>query len=237
LAAKDSRDPWWVPVSIDVERAKRAIPVAMFSSLRGADVDPSVTAAVHQAARWLEDAGYRVEDATPPDFVEAADLFWSLLMTEEKATSAEEKAQSTKAIELFGDDAVRRARAATKIYAIEFDFEGYVKALARRTTILRKWFLFFDRYPLLLMPVSWQRPYPIDYDQQGNEAMRRMLDAHHPMLAISTLGLPGLAVPTGIVEGVPMGVQLVAARFQEELCLSAGEVIEARCLMKMPFDA
>lgn len=67
--------------------------------------------------------------------------------------------------------------------------------------------------------------------------MRRMLDAHHPMLAISTLGLPGLAVPTGIVDGVPMGVQLVAGRFQKEVCLSAGEVIEARCSMKMPFDA
>jgi amidase len=55
-----------------------------------------------------------------------------------------------------------------------------------------------------------------------------MLTSYHPMLAISMLGLPGLAIPTGQVEGVPVGVQLVASRFREDICLAAAEVIEAR---------
>ena len=63
-----------------------------------------------------------------------------------------------------------------------------------------------------------------------------MLTAHHPMLAISVLGLPGLAVPTGLADGVPIGVQLVAGRFQEELCLAAGEIIEARQTLPTPID-
>ena len=64
------------------------------------------------------------------------------------------------------------------------------------------------------MPVSWQRPFPVDFDQQGDEAVARMLDAHHPMLAVSTLGLPGLSIPTGLADGVPLGVQLVAGRYR-----------------------
>ena len=63
-----------------------------------------------------------------------------------------------------------------------------------------------------------------------------MLDAHHPMLAISALGLPGLSVPTGLVDGTPMGVQIVATRFAEELCLGAGEVIEAWHAPGTPID-
>jgi len=86
------------------------------------------------------------------------------------------------------------------------------------------------------MPGSWERPFPVDFDQQGDEAVRRMLTAHHPMLAVSTLGLPGLSIPTGFADGVPIGVQLVAGRFQEDLCLMAGEVIEAQHRVVAPID-
>ena len=56
-------------------------------------------------------------------------------------------------------------------YASELDFEGYIKAFARRASILREWMLFFEHYPLLLMPVSWERPFPVDFDQQGDAAV------------------------------------------------------------------
>ncbi len=77
---------------------------------------------------------------------------------------------------------------------------------------------------------------PLDYDQQGDAAVARMLTSHHPMLAISMLGLPGLAVSTGCVDGVPVGVQLVASRFREDICLAAAEVIEARNPSPTPID-
>jgi amidase len=56
------------------------------------------------------------------------------------------------------------------------------------------------------------------------------------MLAISMLGLPGLAVPTGLADGIPVGVQLVASRFREDICLTAAEVIEARYPAATPID-
>jgi amidase len=50
------------------------------------------------------------------------------------------------------------------------------------------------------------------------------------------LGLPGLAVPTGLADGIPVGVQLVASRFREDTCLTAAEVIEARYPAATPID-
>ena len=63
-----------------------------------------------------------------------------------------------------------------------------------------------------------------------------ILTAQSPMLAIALLGLPGLSVPTGVVDGLPTGVQLVADRFREDLCFAAGEVIEAANDMRTPID-
>jgi amidase len=113
----------------------------------GIEIDPAISGAIRDAAASLEDAGYRVEEVAPPRFEEAAEMFFTLIRTEEKAGT-------TKAIERFGDDALRRARASTMAYAGRLDFEGYIQAFARRASILREWMLFFERYPLLLTPVS-----------------------------------------------------------------------------------
>ena len=119
----------------------------------------------------------------------------------------EESASTTKTIELLGDAQLRRARASTMAYASELDFGSYIKAFAQRSSMLREWMLFFEHYPVLLMPVSCELPFPVDFDQQGDAAVARMLTAHHPMLAVSLLGLPGLSVPMGLSNGIPIGVQ------------------------------
>jgi amidase len=228
LSMRDARDPWWVPAPLAIEKANDGRKVAMLAALPGVDIDPAVTAAVRQAGKWLEESGYAVEEVAPPHFLDAAKMFWTLLMTEERAPSGDERAPSKNPIDLYGDASVKRARASTKSYAGQYNFDEYIKVLARRTTILRAWLTFFERFPLLLLPVSWQLPFPIDADQKGDDAMRRLLDAQGPLIAISLLGLPGLSVPMGLAGGVPVGVQLVSARYQEERCLRAGEAIESK---------
>jgi amidase len=233
LEGWDARDPAWTPAAPSRSIAK-PIPVAVVASHPDAEIDSNVSAAIRRAAKLLEGAGYRVEEVMPPDFREPGATFWKLVMTEERSASDAEQASSTRAIELYGDEAVKRVRAGYKACVGEYDFDGYVKALARRNAMIRNWRMFLARYPIVLMPASWQLPFPIDYDQGGNEAMRRALDATLPLLTISALGLPGLSVPTGLVDGVPTGVQLVADRFQEDMCFAAGEVIQAGCPVTIP---
>jgi amidase len=217
----DARDPWWVPAPlIDHEDRGTSLRIALFEGSDGAAIDPAVAHSLKQAARWLEQAGCVVERATPPDFVESAELFFSIVKTEEGEGTS-------RAIEKLGDDPLRRARAGTMVRASKFSLEQYVEAVGRRTAILRSWQLLFERFDALVMPVSYQLPFPIDEDQKGDTAVARMLDAHQPMLAISTLGLPALAVPTGKAGSVPVGIQIVSGRFREELCLRVGALIEA----------
>jgi amidase len=223
MAARDARDPWWVPAPLGEGPSDEPCRVALCNPPLSAQIDDAVIAALKTAARYLEAAGCVIEEVMPPHLEEAAQLFFSLIRTEERSGTS-------RAIEKFGDEAL------TMACAVEMDFAGYVKAFASRAAILREWQLFFARYPLLLMPVSYQRPLPVDFDQRGEQAAAEMLNAHQPLLAISTLGLPGLAVPTGLANGVPIGVQLVAGRFQEGLCLAAGAMIESNFAPLTPID-
>ncbi|HEY6820740.1 MAG TPA: amidase family protein, partial [Burkholderiales bacterium] len=231
MTARDPRDPWWVPVPWQDTLA----PPGTVALWAGTDVDPAVSKAVREAARWLEDAGYRIEEAVPPHLEEAGELFFTLIGSE-GAVSKEDTAGTTRAIEALGDDAAKRARRSTMACVKPLDYEGYINAFARRGSILRQWTLFFERYQLLLLPVSAQRPFPIDLDQAGDAAVAGMLKAQVPMLAASILGLPALSVPATLAEGVPVGVQFIGPRFGEERLLAAAEAIEGRAAARTPID-
>jgi amidase len=66
--------------------------------------------------------------------------------------------------------------------------------------------------------------------------MDEALDAQRPQLLVPLLGIPAVAVPTGLAGGLPMGVQILGRRFREDLCLDAAGVIEARAPVLTPLD-
>jgi amidase len=86
------------------------------------------------------------------------------------------------------------------------------------------------------MPVSAELPFPDGLDLQGHGAFERVWDAQFLLRATPTLGLPALTVSTGLVGQTPVGVQIVANRYREDLCLCAGEAIEARGTPPAPID-
>jgi amidase len=221
MSAGDSRDPWWVPAPLEFPRSDENRRVALFAGTAQHKADAAVADALQRAAGWLQDAGYLVEVATPPQFDAAAELWLDVLMNEAAGAMQRE-------IERAGDRAIRNAYQSMLAHAPTHDKDGFIQAMAMRTTILREWGRFFDRYPVLLMPVSFALPFPVDLDQQGAEVMADMLRSQSPLISTAILGLPGLSVPVGLADGVPVGVQLVAGRFREDLCLAAGEAIEAR---------
>jgi amidase len=110
------------------------------------------------------------------------------------------------------------------------------RELVRRTTLTRQWRQFLTRYPVLLLPVSAELPFPDNLDMQGNEGFERVWEAQLTMRALPAMGLPGLVVSTGLVGSVPVGVQIVAGHYREDLCLLAGKAIEARGTPPSPID-
>ena len=57
--------------------------------------------------------------------------------------------------------------------------------------------------------------------------MQLVLDRLRFISPANVLGLPSVAVPTGVSDGLPTGVQIYAERWREDLALGAAEAIES----------
>ena len=212
-------DPQWTPAPLECADARLPTCVAVFRTWTHSPVDPTASAAVDQAAQWLQAAGYTVEEVEPPHFAEVSAMQFHMVMNDMRR-AGEGFMMS------HGDDALRQALAHYMAVSPVWDRDQCLEAMTRRFNIARDWAVFFERYPLILMPNSWERQFPIDDDQHTPDRIAQILLAQAPMLGTAVLGLPGLSVPTGVVGGLPVGVQIVASRFREDRMLAAGEVIE-----------
>jgi amidase len=216
MSARDYRDPWWVPAPLEGPAMPKR--VAMCLNPDGLDPVPEVKAAVADAGKRLERAGWIVEEiANTPPLREAADLQTKLWLGDGYETQLE-------TAEREGDPGALACLRGNRAKVHPFDLS---KALTRRATLTREWLAFFEQYAVLLMPVSGELPFPDQLDRKDEASFARVWHAQLPQIAIPFMGLPGLTVSTGLVGRVPVGVQLVSGRYREDLCLAAGEAIEA----------
>ncbi|MNQ00748.1 Acylamidase [compost metagenome] len=223
LAAPDPRDPWWVPAPLvgpDVPRR-----AALCLNPDGMDTEPAVVKALQEAARRLTEAGWTVDtlDAVPP-MQEAADLQVRMWMADgyDAMVAAAEKE---------GDQGALVALRGQRDKAADANLNNFSAVLTRRATLTRMWEMFLADYPILLLPVSAELPFPDKLDLQGDAAYARVWRAQMTQIGVPFMGLPGLSVAMGqamsSVGQSPVGVQIVAGRYREDLCLAAGEIIEA----------
>jgi len=223
LAARDPRDPWWVPAPLVGPEAPRR--AALCLNPDGMDTQPAVVKALQEAARRLSEAGWTVDtlDAVPP-MQEAADLQIRMWLADgyEAMVAAAEKE---------GDRGALVALAGQRDKAAGADLASFSATLTRRATLTRMWELFFAEYPVLLLPVSAELPFPDKLDLQGDAAYARVWRAQMTQIGVPFMGLPGLSVAMGsAMSGAgasPVGVQVVAGRYREDLCLDVGAIIEA----------
>jgi amidase len=228
MSARDPRDPWWVPAPLEgPPMPKRA---ALCLNPDGLDPVPGVKAAVADAGERLKRAGWMVEEIgdTPP-LREAADWNRKLWLGDgfEAQLAAAEKE---------GDPGALACLRGNRSKVFPFDQAEYAKALTRRATLTREWLLFLEKYAVLLMPVSGELPFPDHLDVKDDASFARVWHAQLTQIAIPFMGLPGLTVSTGLVARVPVGVQVVSSRYREDLCLAAGEAIEAGGVPASPID-
>ena len=228
MAAPDARDPWWVPAPlVGPEVPRRA---ALCLRPDGLRIVPEVEAALRDAARCLEAAGWSVEEVeNAPPMREPSELQLRLWLGDNFAAFAD-------LVEREGDPGALAILAAVRPVAEGLPPDTVATTLVRRATLTREWLLFLERHPVLLLPVSGELPFPDELDTRSAGDARRVLEAQLTQTGLPLMGLPGLVVSTGLIGTAPVGVQIVAGRYREDLCLAAGEAIEAGGVPPAPVD-
>jgi len=61
-----------------------------------------------------------------------------------------------------------------------------------------------------------------------------MLSAYAPLSAIAGAATPAISAPVGFAAGAPAGVQIVAAPFREERCLTVAAALERQIGARLP---
>jgi amidase len=228
MSGRDSRDPWWVPAPLEGPPVpKRA---ALCLNPDGLDPVAEVKAAVADAGKRLARAGWTVEEiSNSPPLREAADWQTKLWLGdgyEAQLAMAEKE----------GDPGALACLRGNRSKVFPFDQAAFSKALIRRATLVREWLQLFETYAVLLIPVSGELPFPDNLDRKDEASFARVWHAQLTQIAIPFVGLPALTVSTGLVGKSPVGVQVVSGRYREDLCLAAGEAIEAGGVPPSPID-
>ena len=222
MSRRDPRDTWWVPAPLVGPPPSAPIKIALAPIPADMETDPAVIALVRQAARHLAEAGYEVCEVATPDVSVAWRLWCDLISTEIETLQAAQ-------MRALGSADFRQALDGLLRMATVLDGEGYMKAVAQRSRILREWLMFLEDYPLILTPVSVRRTPAVNADLGGDAALRGFFwNDTRFVSAISVLGLPAAVAPAGLLDGHPVGVQIIGSRYREDLCLDAAAAIEAR---------
>jgi amidase len=227
MARGTARDPWWVPVPTDLPKPRLPIKVAVCFDPTKTGIHASTRTAIQRAAGALSSAGYAIEEVEPPQFNDTVEL-WHALASHARASMAP-------LIMQHGDVGARRLHELT-VSRNPFTEKRFIEALTRRTGLMRAWALFHETSPLLLCPTSNGPPFRVGDDVRDQASADEMYRLIAPMFASSALGFPSISVPTGAEDGLPLGVQLMATRFREDLLLDAAEAIERSWPMNTPVD-
>ena len=217
-----------MPAPLRGPQPARSVRVAVVVDPAGLGTAAQVQDGVRKAAGALADAGYAVEEVEPPSIEVAARTLLGMLNTLDSRALWQRFSPAMPA---------DTQRFLTGFYQVAGDPDPVtaMQSFATRQSLLRAWGEFQQQHPLIVAPVCTDVPFPVGTDlDQGRvaETIRSMRMA----IAVNALGLPAVALPVGVGEGLPQAVQLIGPRYREDLCMDAAAALEARVGILTPID-
>jgi aspartyl-tRNA(Asn)/glutamyl-tRNA(Gln) amidotransferase subunit A len=178
-----------------------------------------VREAVEQAAQKAEQLGARVSKVQVPD-VEALNTAGRVILLAE-ASAVYEPYWARR--EDFGPDVLALLDQGRMVPATD-----YVNAQRLRAALVSDFRGLFSEIDCLFTPTTPAAAPLIGQKQMelGGEMVDTRLAATSLVRGINVLGFPALSIPCGSVQGLPIGLQLIARPFEESLLLALGEALE-----------
>jgi len=234
MAGVDAHDPVTVPVDVFGSRPPVPKRVALLKGQPGKfndEFQSSTLQAVQRAGELLSAAGYLVEEVNPPPVDEVLEVFDAIVSTE---LVNKLRPLLGKFVDPFVAGSLNAMATST------VDLERYMAALRERDHLIRKWQLFMETYPLVIMPSSTSPDVPVLTIDNVDNLIRSTFRCLSHLRLSPLLGFPAISVPVSVTPevfgGRPLGVDIMAPRYRDDLCLDAAEVIELHEGKRQPTD-
>jgi aspartyl-tRNA(Asn)/glutamyl-tRNA(Gln) amidotransferase subunit A len=232
----DLPEPVELPEAEDLAGLKVGVPKEL-NEAEG--IEPGVSEAVNRAIDLCRELGAEVGETTLPRSVEYGMPCYYLIAPSEASSNLarydgvrygpragngdiREMYMKTRD-EGFGDEPKRRIMLGTYALSAGYYEAFYGQAQKVRTVIRDEFAAALAEFDLLVSPTSPTVAFPLGAKTENPLAMYLS-----DVLAIppNMAGLPGLSIPAGLSEGLPVGLQLIGRQFSENLLFRAGHALE-----------
>ncbi len=213
--------PPWQSALAELERSEeiKGLRIAYVSDIADIGVESEIDTICRDAASALGKLGAQVEeikfsagDGRAP--YQTWRGFWMVGQQYERLSQ----------IEQFGPNLKGSVEAGLKLNAIDF-------AAAERTRhqVFLRFQQLFERFDILLTPAAPVKPYPVEQnfpDRINGRSFENYIDWIAPAYLITLVSLPAATAPAGLSrDGLPIGMQIVAPRFEEPMILRVARQI------------
>ena len=126
----------------------------------------------------------------------------------------------------FGDEVKRRIILGTYVLSSGYYDAYYKKAQKVRSLVMNEFNKAFEKYDVLLTPTSPTVAFKIG-EKTSNPLEMYLSDIC--TVSVNIAGLPGISIPCGVdSNNMPIGMQLIGNKFQEETILNAAYTFEQK---------
>ena len=245
IASEDAKDSTSAPVRIADFTSKigqdiKGMKIALPKEYLGEGIDPEVKETILDAAKHFEKLGATVEEVSLPHSKYGVAVYYIIASSEassnlqrfdgirygfraEDAKNLDDIYVNTRS-QGFGDEVKRRIMLGTFSLSSGYYDAYYKKAGQVRTLIIQDFEKVFADYDLILGPTAPSVAF--DLDTLNHDPVAMYL-ADLLTIPVNLAGLPGISIPAGFAQGLPVGLQLIGPKYSEETIYQAAAAFEA----------
>ncbi len=244
MAGYDSRDSTSLKVNIpdyskglksDLKGFNIGVPKEYFTL----GIDPKIENNIREAIKTLEELGANIEEVTLPHTEYALSVYYIIAPSEASANLSrydgvkygysDSKSESMwDALEAtresgFGPEVKRRIFLGTYALSSGYYDAYYVKAQKVRTLIRQDFENAFKKFDVLVMPTCPTTAFNVG-DKIDDPIQMYLNDIF--TIPANIAGIPGISVPSGLIDGLPVGLQFMSGSLQEKKLFQAAYAYE-----------
>ncbi|MGT2926087.1 Asp-tRNA(Asn)/Glu-tRNA(Gln) amidotransferase subunit GatA [Streptococcus cuniculipharyngis] len=220
----------------DIKGMKIALP----KEYLGEGIDPKIKENILAAAQHLENLGAVIEEVSLPHSKYGVAVYYIIASSEassnlqrfdgirygyrtENVANLDDVYVNTRS-EGFGEEVKRRIMLGTFSLSSGYYDAYFKKAGQVRTLIIEDFAKVFADYDLILGPTTPTVAYDLDSQQHDPVAMYL---SDLLTIPVNLAGLPAISIPSGFVDGLPVGLQLIGPKYSEATIYQVAAAFEA----------
>lgn len=245
LAGRDDMDGTTIerdPAGYDIANASldlRGKKIGVVKEYMGEGLQPGVRTVVEAAIQKLKEAGADVREVSLPSIPMALAVYYVVVPAEvssnlgrydgqrygysyPEAKNLEESYSKSRGIG-FGKEAKRRIMIGTYVLSSGYYDAYYKRAQTVRTKLINEFAAAFNDVDFLVGPTVPMTAFKIG---ENVDDPLQMYLADVMTVAVNLVGTPAISIPAGTSEGLPVGLQLMAAQRKDSGLLQLAKSVE-----------